>query len=234
MLSLIPALALSGAVLWCLVATARRVLAWVRTPSPLPIPLAPAPRSLPGVAARLAAELLLFRSLARASPATWLPAILFHYGLLVVLIVHLRFLFPVLPLWLLPFLRASGWATLALVVGLGWLLARRVTIDRVRRISAPSDYLHLVLLLAIALSGTVLKRLWPAELHAVGEFVRGALTFDWHALPAHAGLVAHLAGVLLLLVVYPLSKLVHAPGIAFAPTFHQRDPHGRGPGERNR
>ena len=205
------------------------MLIWQRTPSPLPIPLAPAPRSRAGVALRLALELFLFRSLARASPATWLPAILFHYGLLLVLIVHLRFLFPTFPPWLLPFLRASGWATLALVAGLAWLLARRVAVDRVRRISAPSDYLHVVLLLAIALTGTALKRWWPTELHAVGEFVRGALTFDWQALPAHAGLIAHLVAALALLLVFPISKLVHAPGIAFAPTFHQRDPNGRRP-----
>ena len=156
-----------------------------------------------GVALRLALELFLFRSLARASPATWLPAILFHYGLLLVLIVHLRFLFPTFPPWLLPFLRASGWATLALVAGLAWLLARRVAVDRVRRISAPSDYLHVVLLLAIALTGTALKRWWPTELHAVGEFVRGALTFDWQALPAHAGLIAHLVAALALLLCVP-------------------------------
>ena len=149
-----------------------------------------------------------------------------------VLIVHLRFLFPALPTWLVPFLVASGWATLATALGLGALLARRAVVDRVRRVSAPSDYLHVVLLLAIVASGAALKRLWPVELHPVGEFVRGVATLDWQPLPLagtvpHAGLVAHLLGVLVLLLVFPISKLVHAPGIAFAPTFHQRDPGAR-------
>ena len=209
-----------------LVGTAARVLVWVRTPSPLPIPLAPAPRDRAGVAGRLLLELFAFRSLARASLATWLPAVLFHYALLMLLVVHLRLLYPILPLWLVPFLGASGWATLALVAGLGALLARRALVDRVRRISAPSDHLHLVLLLAIALSGTALKRLWPVEVHPVGEFVRGVLALDWQPLPAHAGLVVHLVLALALFAVFPISKLVHAPGIAFAPTFHQRDPTG--------
>ena len=226
-LSVVLAAATTLALGVLLVGTAARVLLWVRTPSPLPIPLAPAPRTRAGVAGRLVLELFAFRSLARASLATWLPAALFHYALLVLLVVHLRFLYPALPPWLVPFLGASGWATLALVAGLGALLGRRVLVDRVRRISAPSDYLHLVLLLAIALSGTALKRLHPVELYPVGGFVRGVLSLDWQPLPAHAGLVVHLVLALALFAVFPISKLVHAPGIAFAPTFHQRDPASR-------
>ena len=236
--SLALAAAFTLAIGWFVLGTAWRVRVWLVTPSPLPIPLAPAPRGRAGVAARLTVEILLFRSLARASLATWAPAILFHYGLLVVLIVHLRFLFPVLPTWLVPFLVASGWATLATALGLGALLARRAFVDRVRRVSAPSDYLHVVLLLAIVASGAALKRLWPVELYPVGEFVRGVATLDWQPLPLagtmpHAGLLVHLLGVLALLLVFPISKLVHAPGIAFAPTFHQRDPGSRVGGQRS-
>ena len=219
--------AFTAALVWLIGATLWRAGGWLRTPEPLPIPLAPAPRTRVGVCARLAAEILLFRSLARASPATWLAAIPFHYGLLVVLIVHVRFLFDVLPVWFVPIVQASGWATLALLAGLAILFARRVTLDRVRRISAPSDYLHLVLLGGIALSGAALKRLWPVDLHRVGEFLRGVLGFDWQSVPAHAGLVAHLAGVLFLMIVFPISKLVHALGVGLVPTFRQRDPGAR-------
>ena len=223
-LSLVLAGALTLALAAFALGLAHRVGVWVRTPSPLPIPLAPAPRTRVGVLGRLVLELFAFRSLARASLATWVPAVLLHYGLLLVLVVHLRFLFPALPLWLVPFLRIGGWATLALVAGLAALLARRVLVDRVRYVSVPSDYLHLALLLAIAASGAALKRLWPVDLYPVGAFLRGVLALDWQPLPAHAGLVVHLVLVLALLAVFPISKLVHAPGIAFAPTFHQRDP----------
>jgi len=228
-LSIAFAIALTLAVGIGVLGTLARVVVWARTPNPLPIPLAPAPRTTLGVAGRLGLELFAFRSLARASLPTWLPAILFHYGLLLVLLVHLRFLLPALPTWLLPFIGASGWATGALVAGLAALLLRRVAVDRVRRVSAPSDYLHLVLLLAIAFTGTALKRLWPVDLYPVGAFLRGVFTLDWQLLPAHAGLIAHLSTALVLLAVFPISKLVHAPGIAFAPTFHQRDPGARPP-----
>lgn len=218
-LSLAAASALSLGLVVLVCGIAWRVVLWARTPSPLPIALAPAPRTRFGVVARLAVELLLFRSLARASLTTWLGAMLLHYGLLLVLLAHLRFLFPLMPAWLVPLLAASGWATLALLAGLALLAVRRVAVDRLRWISTPSDHLHLLLLAAIALSGAALKRLWPTELYRVGEFLRGVLALDWQPLPAQAALLLHLALVATLLLVFPFSKLLHAPGIAFAPTW---------------
>ena len=215
----------SAAFVWMLLATFWRLLEWARTPSPLPIPLAPAPRTRLAVVGRLLLEFFLFRSLARANPTTWLASMAFHYGLLLILLVHLRLLFVQLPLWLLPFIRISGWASVLTVAGLSILLARRVWVDRLRYISAPSDYLHLLLLLGIVLSGVALKRLWPADLYAVGMFLRGALTFDPQTLPAQAGLWLHLGLVLLLVVIFPISKLLHGAGILFSPSFNQRDPH---------
>lgn len=221
---LLPAYLFTAAFIWLLSATVWRITSWLRTPQPLPIPLAPAPVSRFGVVGRLLLECFTFRSLARASKSTWAASLLFHYALLLVLIVHVRFVVPQFPLWLLPFLKLSGWATLGLMFGLGVLLLRRILVDRLRYISAPSDYLHLLLLLFIAGSGAALKRLWPVELHAVAEFLRGALSFDWQVLPAHAGLWLHLSAVLVLIAVFPISKLLHGAGVLLSPTFNQRDP----------
>ena len=213
----------SLALLWLLAGTAYRTAIWLRSRSRFLIPLAPAPRSASGVAGRLALELFTFRSLARASKITWLASLAFHYGLLWVLIVHLRFVFDTLPLFLLPFIQYSGLATLCLLSGLVVLLVRRLSVDRIRYISAPSDYLHLVLLLAIGLSGTLLKRVWPANLYEVGEFLRGAIRVDWAPMPEHVGVWVHLTLVLVLVMVFPVSKLVHGIGIVFSPTFNQQD-----------
>ena len=213
---------------WLVLGLGWRVGTWVRTPQPSPIPIAPAPRTRLGVAGRLAAEIVLFRSLFRANRTTWAASVLMHWGLLLVLVVHARFLYRTLPLWLVPFLVASGWATLAALAGIAVLAARRALVDRMRYITVPSDWAHLALLGAILLSGTLLKRVWPTDLAAVGAWLRGTLALDWRSLPDHLGLWAHLALVAALLAVYPISKLVHAPGVAFAPTFHQRDRAGRG------
>jgi len=216
-------IAYTVALLWLLAGTVYRTSIWLRSKSRFLIPLTPAPRSLGGVIGRLALELFTFRSLARADKVTWLASLVFHYGLLWVLIVHLRFVFETLPLALVTFIRFSGWATFFLLAGLFVLLLRRLLVDRVRYISAPSDYLHLVLLLAIAISGTFLKRVWPTDLFQVGEFLRGAMTINWAPMPDHIGVWVHLILVLVLLLVFPVSKLIHGLGIVFSPTFNQRD-----------
>jgi len=211
------------ALLWLLCGTLFRTIIWLRSRSRFLIPLAPAPRNRTGVVVRLTLELFAFRSLARADKSTWLASLAFHYGLLWLAIVHLRLVFESLPLFLIPFIRFSGWASLCFMVGLSVLLLRRLLIDRLRYISSPSDYLHLVLLLAIGLTGIALKRIWPTSLYDVGEFFRGVLTFSWTSVPDHAGLILHLLSVLLLILVFPVSKLVHGIGIVFSPTFNQRD-----------
>jgi len=211
------------ALLWLVCGTVFRTTIWLRSRSRFLIPLAPAPVSHAGVAGRLALELFTFRSLARASKTTWLASLAFHYGLLWLLFVHLRFVFEVLPLFLVPFIQFSGLASLCFMLGLSVLLLRRLLVDRIRYISSPSDYLHLLLLLAIGLSGTLLKRVWPSSLTEVGEFLRGVFTLGWAPLPDHAGLLLHLLLVLVLMLIFPISKLVHGVGVVFSPTFNQRD-----------
>ena len=223
MFDILLGIAYTLALLWLLCGTIYRMSVWVRSKSHLPIPLAPAPRNTRGVAVRLALEVFTFRSLARADKTTWIASLLFHYGLLWLLIVHLRFVFESLPLVLLPFIRFSGWAAVFFIIGLSILLLRRFIVDRLRYISAPSDYLHLVLLLCIGLSGILMKRVWPTSLYEVGQFLRGAMTFNWMPLPAHPGLIVHLVLVLILILVFPISKLIHGVGIVFSPTFNQRD-----------
>lgn len=220
---LAPGIAYSLALLWLVCGTLYRTSIWIRSRSRFLIPLAPAPRSLAGVAGRLGLELFTFRSLARANKTTWVASLAFHYGLLWLFIMHLRFVFEVLPLFLIPFIQFSGWASFCVMAGLSVLLLRRFIVDRIRYISSPSDFLHLVLLLSIVLSGILLKRVWPTGLHQVGEFFRGALTLAWTQLPDHAGLLLHLLLVLVLLLVFPVSKLVHGVGVVFSPTFNQRD-----------
>ena len=46
---------------------------------------------------------------------------------------------------------------------------------------------------------------------------------DWQPLPGNPLLLAHLTLVAVLLIVFPFSKLLHAPGIFFSPTRNQAD-----------
>jgi nitrate reductase gamma subunit len=58
---------------------------------------------------------------------------------------------------------------------------------------------------------------------AVKGFFQGLMHFNVQALPTDAVLVMHLAAVALLMMIFPVSKLLHAPGVFFSPTRNQTD-----------
>ena len=196
---------------------------YARTPQPLKIPIPPAPTTRRGVVLRLLMEVMLFRSLFRSSKWTWLFGWMFHVALAAVLLRHLRYFTE--PVWawvalIQPFGLYAGFAMLA---GLGGLWARRFLVDRVRYISSPSDHLMLALLAAIAASGLAMKYVAHTDIVALKAFFLGLMAFDWQPLPADPVLLVHLALVAALMVVFPLSKLLHAPGVFFSPSLNQVD-----------
>ena len=200
-----------------------RIYGYARVPAPLKIPTTPAPITRGGVALRLTREVLLFESLFKASLWLWLCGWLFHAGLALVLVRHLRYFTE--PVWgWIAFVQPFGvYAAFAMAAGLAGLWVRRIFVARVRYISTPSDHLMLALLLAIALSGLALKFVVHTNIVAVKAFFLGLLYFDWQPLPADGVLYVHLALVALLLLVFPYSKLLHAPGIFFSPSRNQVD-----------
>jgi len=217
------ALAFYAATLVCFGGTALRVYGYARTPAPLKIPTTPAPTTRSGVALRLAREVLFFESLFKANLWLWLAGWAFHVGLALVLVRHLRYFTQ--PVWeWVAFLQPFGlYAAFAMVAGLLGLLARRIWVARVRFISTPSDYLMLVLLLAIGASGLAMKYFAHTDIVAVKAFFLGLMYFDWQPLPADPVLYVHLGLVVVLMVVFPISKLLHAPGVLFSPTRNQVD-----------
>ena len=110
-----------------------------------------------------------------------------------------------------------------MIAGLAGLWARRWLVDRVRWISTPSDHLHLALLLAIACSGAALRFVSHTDIVAVKAFMLGLTRLHIQPLPADPLLLAHLTLVALLMIVFPASKLMHAPGLFFSPTRNQAD-----------
>jgi nitrate reductase gamma subunit len=217
------ALLFYGATVVLVLGVALKIRSYARTPAPLLIPTTPAPTTAGGVALRMTREVVFFESLFKASKWTWLFGWLFHASLLLVLLRHLRyFQEPVwAPIALVQFV--GTWAGLTLAVGLAGLWARRFLVDRVRYISTPSDHLHLALLLAIALSGLSMRFVAHTDIVAVKAFMLGLLRFSIQPLPADPLLLLHLALVALLMIVFPISKLLHAPGLFFSPTRYQID-----------
>ena len=205
------------------IGVARKIFIYARTPQPLKIPTTPAPTTRLGVAARMLREVTVFESLFKSNKWTWLFGWIFHFCLLVELIWHLRyFTEPVLFFlpWLQWFINFTGYG---MVLGLLGLWGRRFLVDRVRYISNLSDHLMLALLVGIGASGLVMKFLVHTDIVALKAFFLGLMTLNWQPLPADLVLLVHLTLVATLMIIFPISKLLHAPGVFFSPTLNQVD-----------
>ena len=204
-------------------ATAWRMWVYARTPAPLKIPTTPAPTTRAGVGFRMLKELVLFESLFKSNKWIWLFGWLFHFGLLLVLLRHLRYFTEPVWFWVGWVQPLGKYASLMMVVGLAGLWLRRIVVDRVRYISAPSDHLMLALLVAIGVTGILMTFSSKVDIVSMKAFFLGLMYFNWHPLPADGLILAHLALVLALMIVFPFSKLLHAPGVFFSPTRNQVD-----------
>ena len=201
----------------------QRVVRYARVPAPLKIPTTPAPATVPGVIRRMLGEVVLFTSLFKASKPTWLFGWLFHFALLLVLLGHLRYFIEPVWGWVGILQRIGVYAGGAMLLGIAGLWLRRVVVDRVRWISAPSDHLMLALLAAIAATGLAMRTASHTDIVAVKSFALGLMVLDLQPLPADPLLLAHLALVAVLMIVFPFSKLLHAPAVFFSPTRVQID-----------
>lgn len=222
-LSVVYALIFYAAVIVFVAGVGRKIVQYARTPAPLKIPTAPAPLTKPGVVWRILKEITIFESLFKSNKWIWIFGWLFHFGLLLVLLRHLRYFTEPVWFWVDLIQPFGKYASLAMIVGLGGLWARRFLVDRVRYISSLSDHLMLALLLTIALSGTAMTFFIKVDIVSLKAFVMGVIYIDFQALPPSILLLLHLAMVMLLLVVFPVSKLLHAPGLFFSPTRNQVD-----------
>ena len=227
-LTILYAIAFYAAILVLIIGIGRKIRQYMRVPAPLKIPVTPAPTSKAGVVWRLTTEVVFFNSLFRATKWTWIFGWIFHAALLLAFFRHLRyvvspdsFLWPVVSLQVVQ--SFGKYAGFAMVVGLLGLLGRRIFVDRVRYISSPSDYLMLLLLIGIAVSGLMMTYVAHTDIVQLKAFIMGLFLFDWQNLPADTVLLVHLTLVLILSFVFPISKLLHAPGLFFSPTRNQVD-----------
>lgn len=202
---------------------AYRIAVYARTPAPLKIPTTPAPTTWFGVVMRMAREVTVFESLFKSNKWIWLFGWVFHFAMLVVLLRHLRYFTEPVWTWVQLIQPFGIYAGFGMVIGLLGLWARRFLVDRVRYISSLSDHLMLALLLAIAGSGLYMKYVSHTDIVALKAFFLGLMYFDWQPLPADPPLLIHLALVATLMIIFPISKLLHAPGVFFSPTRNQVD-----------
>jgi nitrate reductase gamma subunit len=203
-MSILFAILFYFATLVFVVGTLYRISVYTRTPAPLKIPTTPAPMTSGGVVLRMMREVFLFESLFKANLWTWGMGWLFHASLALVLLRHLRYFTEPVWSWVAMIQPFGMYAGITMVLGVAGLWARRIFVERIRYISTPSDHLMLALFMTIGISGLVMR-------------------FVVHGLPSNILLYLHLSLVALLLMIFPISKLLHAPGLFFSPSRNQVD-----------
>jgi nitrate reductase gamma subunit len=204
-----------------------KVWKYVSTPAPLKIPLSPAPKTGLGVGGRMFKEVVFFKSLFRGNKLIWLGGYLLHLGLLLVFMKHLRFFLPVTPVFIDNLVDIDLFTGYIVLGSLAFLFILRLVIDRHFFISVFNDYLLLALLMAIATTG-LLSRFWEgggvrADVPYIKEFVGGLFTFNPGTAPANTLFLIHFSLVMIFLMYFPFSKMVHSVGIFFSPTRNQID-----------
>jgi len=200
-----------------------RIWKYATTPSPLKIPLTPAPVNSVGVVYRMVQEVGFFKSLFYSNRVIWIGGYLMHIALLITIVKHLRFFFKTTP-------TALAWITsFEIYVGfiffgaLAFLFLMRLVIDRTYYLSLMQDYVLLILLMLIAATGILTKYYVRTDIIKVKQFVMGLVQFRPEAIPGDPIFIIHFTLVLLLLIYFPFSKLMHSGGIFFSPTRNQVD-----------
>ncbi len=96
---------------------------------------------------------------------------------------------------------------------------RRIFSPQVRYISLFSDYLAILLIAGVAISGILMRIFFRTDVLQVKELALGVLTFH-PSIPQGVGLpfYIHLFLVSILVAYFPYSKMMHAPGIFLSPT----------------
>lgn len=147
-----------------------------------------------------------------------IAGLVLHAALFLVLLHHL-------PVFIyLPVLgEATIWAVFGTLMGVAFLvlllyaLAHRME-GRRKLLSVPQDYLALLLLIAIAVTGLHIHLLYPLDRAELARFFLGLATFRWQPIPQSVGasFAWHFALVQLLMVYFPFSKFSHMVGYPLA------------------
>lgn len=206
--------------------TAFRIYQWLRVPrSGVRLGLFPRPRSRMGRAFQITRDTFVFPQVRDVDRIMWLAVIGLHAALVAAFVGHMRLVGEFTPLanvlggtGMARFsLLTGGTIGIVLMVALLYLLARRFK-SPYKDISAPEDYILLVLILMVVLMGNHLRFFGDVHVTEYREYVRGLLTFSpsfstvLAASSTKWSLVAHVFFANTLLMYLPFSKLVHFVG----------------------
>jgi nitrate reductase gamma subunit len=216
------------AVLVFVAAMANRFYVWKKLPSPA-MTLFPSAETSGSNTVNTLKEVTLFKSLFQGDRILWAFAWAFHVVLALIFLGHLRVFTNVDKVLMsagmseaaIQFMSSSagGAAGVIVVITAVLLLVRRIVVKRVRDITGVADYLALLLIGAILITGNMMR--FGAEhfdLALAQDYFASLATFKGASgatvLNNNVFLV-HMGLALLLMICIPFSKILHFGGIFF-------------------
>lgn len=188
--------------------------------------LFPAPATPSAKWKQILKEVLVFKQLFECNKSLWAGTWVFHAALLLIIVGHSRVVTDFPLLWSALGMSTSNVDTMSNVIGGGagvvvlamaiYLLFRRFTVERVREISDIDDYISLGLILAIIISGDILRFGPHFDLNQSREYFAGLLTFRGGPVPANPYFLLHLFLGQVLIMWVPFSKFLHVPGLFYS------------------
>ena len=213
------------------VGMAYRIYVWARTPQPGAMTLFPAPRKGPATFMGVVKESLFFPGLLKGDRMLWGFAWIFHVTLALIVLGHIRVFMDFPWLWSTLGIDADrmsavsgGAAGIIIVLCALVLIIRRLTIGRVREISNLTDFLALLIIIAVLMTGNGMRFGAHFDLETTRVYFSSLATFSLTAatLPTSGMFMLHFLLAQVLIMFIPFSKIMHFGGIFFTQTLVQR------------
>jgi len=208
-----------------------RFRVWAKTPQPGALTLTPAPPQGAGTFFGVIKESFLFPGLFKGDKVLWVCAWIFHVTLAMIVVGHVRVFTDFPRLWAALGIDANqmsaisgGAAGIVILVFAIMLFLRRMAIPRVKEVTNLSDFFALLLVIAILVTGNVMRFGEHFDLEITRTYFSQVLTFSvaQQTLPQSGMFVLHFLLAQVLIMIMPYSKIMHFGGIFFTQTVIQK------------
>ncbi|HAM50971.1 MAG TPA: hypothetical protein DCP92_09895 [Nitrospiraceae bacterium] len=147
-------------------------------------------------------DILFFRRLLIVNELLWIGEWSFHVSFVLVILRHLRYFLSPVPQWVWAVQTPGIIAGYVLPLALVYVVIVKFLIEKKKYVSS-YNFLLVVLLLALSVSGLLMKTIYHPDIVSVKTFVMGIVTFGFAVVPGSVFFVFHFIAVLALIVNLP-------------------------------
>jgi nitrate reductase gamma subunit len=181
---------------------------------------------------KILGEILLFSTFRKEHKALWSQTWVLHAMLLLIIMGHTR-LITDWPLRVLLGMSessvdtfsawAGGIAGLLAMFTCTFLIFRRLTLQRVREASTGEDYLVMIILLLILVTGNIMRFYTHFDIALARTYFATLFSFQPVQVPGDPMFLLHFTLVQILLIILPFGKLLHIPGVFYSKALTAKD-----------